>query len=102
MDASKRLEQVEKRLLSTYIRVLDFVLVHVLGTRGVLSNVLLFSELIDKDLAAVPSVSLGEAILCGRHLGGERQLSDGGMCILGVQSLGQCCQVYSFKMQSQS
>ena len=52
----------------TYFSVLDLVVIHVLGSRGVLSNVLLLGELVDEDLATVPSVSLGEAELSGRLL----------------------------------
>ena len=52
----------------TYFSVLDLVIIHVLGSRGVLSNVLLLGELVDEDLATVPSVSLGEAELRGSLL----------------------------------
>ena len=59
----------------TYLSVLDLVLVLVLWSRSVFANILVFSELIDENLAAVPPVSLREAELSSSLLDGERQLS---------------------------
>ena len=59
----------------TYLSVLDLVLVLVLWSRSVFANILVFSELIDENLAAVPPVSLREAELSSSLLDGKRELS---------------------------
>ena len=59
----------------TYLSVLDLVLVLVLWSRSVFANILVFSELIDEYLAAVPPVSLREAELSSSLLDGKRELS---------------------------
>lgn len=62
--------------LSWRIAVLDLILIHVLGARGVLANVLLLSELIDEDLGTVPSVRLCETVLSLGLLNRQRKLSE--------------------------
>ena len=78
----------------TYLTVLDLVVVHVLGSGGVLADILILGQLIDEDFAAIPAVGLGEAVLRGGLLDGERQLAEGGVRLLAVKRLGQGGQVY--------
>jgi len=62
--------------LSRWLSVLDLVIILVLWSRSVFTDVLVFSELIDKDFAAVPSVSLREAELSSSLLDGEGKLAE--------------------------
>jgi len=62
--------------LSRWLSVLDLVIILVLWSRSVFTDVLVFSELIDKDFAAVPSVSLREAELSSSLLDGEGELAE--------------------------
>ena len=57
--------------LGTYLGVLDLILVHVLGSRSVLANVLVLSQFIDEDLRAIPTVSLSETVCGGSLLNGH-------------------------------
>lgn len=79
--------------LPRWFSILDSVVVLVLGARSVLADVLILRELGHKDLGAVPSVGLREAVLRCRLLNGERQLSEGGVCLLRVKRLRQSSQV---------
>lgn len=62
--------------MSRWLSVLDLVIILVLWSRSVFTDVLVFSELIDKDFAAVPSVSLREAELSSSLLDGEGKLAE--------------------------
>lgn len=62
--------------MSRWLSVLDLVIILVLWSRSVFTDVLVFSELIDKDFAAVPSVSLREAELSSSLLDGEGELAE--------------------------
>ena len=77
----------------TYISIFDVVIVHVLGAGSILANIFVLGQLVDENLAAVPSVGLREAELSLRLLDGHGQLAEGCVGLLGVESLGQCCQV---------
>lgn len=78
----------------TYLTVLDLVVVHVLGSGGVLADILILSQLINEDFAAIPAVGLGEAVLRSGLLDGEGQLAEGGVRLLAIERLGQGGQVY--------
>ena len=78
----------------TYLTVLNLILVHVLGTGGVLSDVLSLGELGIELLAAVPAVGLGEAELRLRLLNGQRQFTERSVRLLRVEGLCQRSQVY--------
>ena len=77
----------------TYLSVLDFIFVHVLGTGSILADVLVLSQLIDEDLGTIPSVGLGETVGGGGLLNGQRKLTERGMSLLGVEGLSECSQV---------
>ena len=47
----------------TYLAVLDLVVIFVLGTRGVLANVLSLGQLSNKDLGLIVTLSLSEGEL---------------------------------------
>ena len=78
----------------TYLAVLDLVVIFVLRTRGVLANVFSLSQLSDKDLSLIVTLSLSERELSSSFLYGEWQLTEGGMRLLGVECLSQCRQIY--------
>ena len=77
----------------TYLSILDLIVVHVLGAWGILTNILVLGELIDEDLGCCPPICLWESILGRSPLSGERQLSEGSMCLFRVEGLGKRCQV---------
>ena len=77
----------------TYISIFDVVIVHVLGAGSILANIFVFSKLVDENLAAIPTIGLRETELGLRLLDGHGQLAEGCVGLLGVESLGQCCQV---------
>ena len=93
IDEPKLLEIQRQTEPLTYLRVFDFVVVHVLGARSILTNVLVLCELVDEDLGAVPSVGLREAELGLRLLDGERQFAKRCVGLLRVQSLCKSRQV---------
>ena len=55
---------------ATYLGILNFVLVHVLGTRGVLANILSLGELRVELFATVPAIGLGKTVLGRSFLDG--------------------------------
>lgn len=79
--------------MSWRLTVLDLVVVHVLGSGGVLADILILSQLINEDFAAIPAVGLGEAVLRSGLLDGEGQLAEGGVRLLAIERLGQGGQV---------
>jgi len=80
---------------STYLSILDLVIVGVLRAGGVLANVFSFRELAVKLFAAVPAICLGEAELRLRSLYRHGQLAERCVGLLRVKSLCQSRQVYN-------
>ena len=97
LGASKQLHLLSECV--TYISIFDVVIVHVLGAGSILANIFVFSKLVDENLAAIPTIGLWETELGLRLLDGHGQFAEGGVSLLGVEGLGQRCQVYSNRVQ---
>ena len=65
------LQRGQVREYVTYISIFDAVIVHVLGAGSILANIFVLGQLVDENLAAIPSVSLREAELSLRLLDGH-------------------------------
>ena len=78
----------------TYLTVLDRIVVHVLGSGGVLADVLILGELVHEYFAAVPAIGHGEAVLRLGLFDGKRQFAERGVRLLTVKCLSQSRQIY--------
>ena len=74
--------------------IFDFVIILV-EAGGVLSNVLLLGESTDVHFVLVLLLRLGETVHVGGLLHGQWQFTKGSVCLLRVQSLSQCSQIYT-------
>ena len=79
---------------TTYLAVLDGIVVHILGSGGVLANILILGELVDEYFAAVPAIGHGETVLRLGFFDRKWQFSERGVRLLTVKCLSQRRQIY--------
>ena len=81
--------------LTTYVFVLDVVLVDVGGSRAAPAHIFLNGQGSKENFVCVFATRLGEGPVGNRSLMRERQLAEGGVCLLRIEFVRQLSQFYT-------